>query len=190
MHCVRVVGEDPSTLCDNRNWTEQETDRLLKRKGMEGTVLGGLQPISVSFPITLTLCNMQVSQVIMNALPDAWPFSHLLLCPALCFSVFSCLHCSVCTQCTPPQLLSVSLHAILFPCISVACHYAIFSSSFPHWNNDIRCWSIHSRHRFCQVHMNKSERLFLLDHLVSTLNTRLDELITFRAQRPPLQGGL
>lgn len=38
---------------------------------MEGTVLGALQPISVSFPITLTLSNMQGSQVIMNALADA-----------------------------------------------------------------------------------------------------------------------
>lgn len=37
-------------------------------KGLEEPVLGGLEPIRVSFPITLTLCNMQVSQVIIIAL--------------------------------------------------------------------------------------------------------------------------
>lgn len=61
---------------------------------MEGLVLGGLEPISVSFPITLTLCNMQVSQVIMIALPDAWPFSLLLLliCSTLFFAFVFFLH--------------------------------------------------------------------------------------------------
>lgn len=38
--------------------------------------------------------------------------------------------------------------------------------------------------------MSKSERLFLLDHLGSTLNTRLDELITFWAHQPSLHDGL
>lgn len=65
---------------------------------MEGPVRGGLEPVSVSFPITLTLGDMQVSQVIMIALPDAWPFSLLLLllvvCSALCFLPFKlqCLY--------------------------------------------------------------------------------------------------
>lgn len=186
MHCISVVAEDPSTLCDNRNWTGWETDRLFKRKGMEGPVLGGLEPISVSFPITLTLGNMQVSQVIMIALADAWPFSLLLLllvCSALCFAVFSVLHCRVCTKSTVSQ-------RILLRSISVVWQFAMFSSSFCHWSNDLRCWIIHYRPWFCQAHMSKSERLFLLDHLVSTLDTRLDELITFWAHQPPLHGGL
>lgn len=42
---------------------------------MKSTLLAGLWPMSVSFPITLTQRNMQVSQVVMNALSDTWPFS-------------------------------------------------------------------------------------------------------------------
>lgn len=42
---------------------------------MKSAFLAGLWPMSVSFPITLTQRNMQVSQVIMNALSDTWPFS-------------------------------------------------------------------------------------------------------------------
>lgn len=130
MHCISVVGEDPSTLCDNRNWTGWETDRLFKRKGMESPVLGGPAPISVPFPITLTLCNMQVSQVIMIALPDVWSFSLLLLVSsALCCAVFSVLHCSVCTKSTVSQ-------RILLRSITVVWQFAMFSSSFRHWNND------------------------------------------------------
>lgn len=150
MHCISEGGEDPRTLCDNRNWTRWDTDRLFKRKGMEGPVLGGLQPISVLFPIRLTLCNMQVSPVIMIAMPDASPFSLLLLlvCFALCFTVLSVLRCSVYAKYTEFQ--HILLHSI-----SMVWHFAMFSSSFHHWNNNFRCWIIHYRPWFCQAHMSK-----------------------------------
>lgn len=136
MHCISVAGNDPSTLCDNRNCTGWETDRLFKRKRMEGPVLSGLEPISVLFPITLTLCYMQVSQVIMIALPDAWPFSLLLLvCSAVCFAFFSVANCSVCTKSTVSQ-------RILLHSLSVVWPFAMFSSSLCHWNNNFRWWII------------------------------------------------
>lgn len=55
---------------------------------MKGCFLAGLWPISVSFSITLARRNTQVSQVIMNAVSDAWPFSlppARLVCPHCCF---------------------------------------------------------------------------------------------------------
>lgn len=80
---------------------------------MEGPVLGGLEPISVSFPITFTLCNMQVSQVTMITVPDAWPLSLLLLvCSALCFTVLSVFNCSVCTKSTVSQQRLILLRSI------------------------------------------------------------------------------
>lgn len=61
---------------------------------MKSTLLAGLWPMSVSFPITLTQRNMQVSQVVMNALSDTWPFSlHAarLLCSLCCILSVSSL---------------------------------------------------------------------------------------------------
>lgn len=60
---------------------------------MKSASLAGLWPMSVSFPITLTQRNMQVSQVIMNALSDTCTFS---LPPA----------CLVCSLCCIPSLPS------------------------------------------------------------------------------------
>lgn len=57
---------------------------------MKSAFLAGLWSMSVSFLITLTRRNMQVSQVIMNALSDTWPFS---LPPARLVCSLSLLHC-------------------------------------------------------------------------------------------------
>lgn len=103
MHCIKTVwlnqllfsiiifGLTLLMLCAGiKKWTKWETvwwcKRERKRKAMKGYFLAGLWPISVSFPITLTRRNTRVSQVIMNAVSEAWPFSHP---PAH----LVCLHC-------------------------------------------------------------------------------------------------
>lgn len=52
----------------------------------KGIFSPGFGPMSVSLLITLTRSSMQVGQVIMNVLSDAWPFpspslAHLLVSP-------------------------------------------------------------------------------------------------------------
>lgn len=140
MHCVSVVGEDPSTLCDNGNWTEQETDRLFKRNGMEGTVLGGLEPISVSSPITLTLCNGNEC--------IAWCLAVLTPLPCLLCSPFLCLLCF-----TPQCFLNLQYES-LCGChhfVSVVQHFAMFLSSFRHWTFNLRWWTLILSSSFEQI---------------------------------------
>ena len=84
---------------------------------MKRAFLAGLWPMSVSFPITLTQRNMQVSQVIMNALSDTWPFS---LPPAR-------LVCSLC--CTVS--LSSPLYIAEFPTESAFSEFNYLAISSP-----------------------------------------------------------
>lgn len=90
---------------------------------MKSASLAGLWPMSVSFPITLTQGNMQVSQVIMNALSDTWPFS---LPPA-------CLVCSLCCILSP----SSPFYTAEFPTVSSIFAFSVFLSiSYTMFSNE------------------------------------------------------
>ena len=88
---------------------------------MKSAPLAGLWPMSVSFSITLTQRNMQVSQVIMNALSDTWPF----------FPPPACLACSLgcILSLSSPLLHCVGFHSVYYICLFSKFNYLAI---FPH----------------------------------------------------------
>lgn len=167
---------------------------------MKGYFLAGLWPISVSFPITLTRRNTRVSQVIMNAVSDAWPFSlppaHLVCLHCCCLSLFynplvlQCfwLHLQQCCHFCRFNYLRVCFTAWLVVVTNVQARkrlsFALVSSKLI---GQLFTFAIHGL-----VCMNVKGRLPLYRYfpLASTVLTRVDVLIKFCALQPPLHNRL